>query len=347
MNFLFDCEIPTTSDNFLAWTSNFLLKCRFFYSEFGGSFLWSIDKNLVTEEYRGQKLYTMRANKFRDVPTKSNPQEIIETTTAIHFTIVETSKGCILLSVYFPDVRPSSTDDFAEYFRCDISATWPEVARSLLDTRYIYPLNNILFEFRISVDPFTFLHWCSEELNATRKESYRRVTDRGEKRNYVYTQILLPDKIKPIWECAILSWESTKRIDEGIGDSSEGIMESGIIASIEMRIVSSADYQVICRYNSGYEHIKDWLWNLGVEISRVYGVAPSQIAGKMVERKVGRPHLPEDVWAWQQVNIEGRSKREVYKEWKELPEVKKRSLADETRHFNHITHHEWMSKRNK
>jgi hypothetical protein len=35
------------------------------------------------------------------------------------------------------------------------------------------------------------------------------------------------------------------------------------------------------------------------------------------QSKSGRPHLPEDVWAWEQVNQYNRPKTEVYKEWRE------------------------------
>lgn len=35
------------------------------------------------------------------------------------------------------------------------------------------------------------------------------------------------------------------------------------------------------------------------------------------QSKSGRPHLPEDVWAWEQVNQYDRPKTEVYKEWRE------------------------------
>jgi len=58
-------------------------------------------------------------------------------------------------------------------------------------------------------------------------------------------------------------------------------------------------------------------------------------------RKSGRPHLPEDVWAWEQVNMYNRQRTEVYKEWHERNDVRARNLQDPERQFNRITKPEW------
>ncbi len=60
--------------------------------------------------------------------------------------------------------------------------------------------------------------------------------------------------------------------------------------------------------------------------------------------KSGRPHLQEDVWAWEQVNIYNRQRTEVYKEWRERIDVKARNLQDPERQFNRITKPEWGNK---
>lgn len=46
----------------------------------------------------------------------------------------------------------------------------------------------------------------------------------------------------------------------------------------------------------------------------------------------GRPSLPEDLHAWNQVNL-GRLVNEVYEEWINSEEVQKRKLQDPKRHF--------------
>lgn len=58
--------------------------------------------------------------------------------------------------------------------------------------------------------------------------------------------------------------------------------------------------------------------------------------------KGGRPHLPEDVWAWEQIHEHKRKKSEVYQEWRER--TQQRNLMDPLRQFNRIIHPEWMTK---
>jgi len=60
--------------------------------------------------------------------------------------------------------------------------------------------------------------------------------------------------------------------------------------------------------------------------------------------KSGRPHLPEDVWAWEQVNIYNRPSNEVYKEWHGREDVQARDLQDSKRQFNRIIKPEWGNK---
>jgi len=60
--------------------------------------------------------------------------------------------------------------------------------------------------------------------------------------------------------------------------------------------------------------------------------------------KSGRPHLSEDVWAWEQVNTYNRQKSEVYKEWLKKDDVKARNLQDPERQFDRITKPDWGNK---
>jgi len=60
--------------------------------------------------------------------------------------------------------------------------------------------------------------------------------------------------------------------------------------------------------------------------------------------KSGRPHLSEDIWAWEQVNIYNRPRTEVYREWLEREDVKGRNLQDPERQFDRITKPEWGNK---
>lgn len=55
---------------------------------------------------------------------------------------------------------------------------------------------------------------------------------------------------------------------------------------------------------------------------------------KLKKGKPGRPSLPEDIWAWHQVNTLGRAGNVVYKEWLSNENVKNRHLVDAKTHFN-------------
>lgn len=54
---------------------------------------------------------------------------------------------------------------------------------------------------------------------------------------------------------------------------------------------------------------------------------------KIKKGKPGRPSLPEDIWAWNQVNTFRRSANEVFKEWLTNEDVKNRHLIDAKTHF--------------
>jgi len=58
----------------------------------------------------------------------------------------------------------------------------------------------------------------------------------------------------------------------------------------------------------------------------------------------GRPHLPADRWAWQQVNEQKRPMNQVYQEWLARDDVVARELQDPKRHFNRITKPNWGIK---
>ncbi len=60
--------------------------------------------------------------------------------------------------------------------------------------------------------------------------------------------------------------------------------------------------------------------------------------------KSGRPSLPGDVWAWEQVNKHSRPMNEVYKEWIIRDDVQTRNSQDPNRQFNRITKPAWGNK---
>ena len=60
------------------------------------------------------------------------------------------------------------------------------------------------------------------------------------------------------------------------------------------------------------------------------------------KRKPGRPHCPDDVWAWEEIHKHGRNAVEVYKEWAGRPGVKARNLIDLDRQFKRISKPGWM-----
>lgn len=54
----------------------------------------------------------------------------------------------------------------------------------------------------------------------------------------------------------------------------------------------------------------------------------------------GRPHLQEDIWAWQEVNEKGINPQNVYQEW--MTKAEHRNLVDPLRQFKRITSPEWL-----
>lgn len=64
---------------------------------------------------------------------------------------------------------------------------------------------------------------------------------------------------------------------------------------------------------------------------------------KVVKRPLGRPHLPDDIWAYEQIHKYKRDPKEVEKEWKEREGVKARGLINPKRHFVRIKSPDWLS----
>ena len=60
------------------------------------------------------------------------------------------------------------------------------------------------------------------------------------------------------------------------------------------------------------------------------------------KRKSGRRHLPDDIWAWEQVNKLGLSPAEVLPKWIAREAVKKRNLIDAQRQFDRIIKLGWL-----
>lgn len=82
------------------------------------------------------------------------------------------------------------------------------------------------------------------------------------------------------------------------------------------------------------------------EFVQVEGLAPPEPPAYVRRRgKSGRPNLPEDVWAWEQVNQSRRPLSEVYREWLEREEVRARNLQDAKRQFNRITQPGWRHRK--
>jgi hypothetical protein len=50
----------------------------------------------------------------------------------------------------------------------------------------------------------------------------------------------------------------------------------------------------------------------------------------------GRPHLKDDIWAFNEIHFTHRDSKDVYKEWLERPGVKARGLVNPKRHFERI-----------
>lgn len=56
----------------------------------------------------------------------------------------------------------------------------------------------------------------------------------------------------------------------------------------------------------------------------------------------GRPHLPDDIWAWREIHEAGRLPKEVFEEWLDRTGVKARQLQDPIRHFRKIQKFDWF-----
>lgn len=60
-------------------------------------------------------------------------------------------------------------------------------------------------------------------------------------------------------------------------------------------------------------------------------------------KKPGRPHFPEDIWAWKEVNQNGRPQTEVYQEWLQriMNNPDRCHLVDPERQFKKIIKADW------
>ncbi len=68
-------------------------------------------------------------------------------------------------------------------------------------------------------------------------------------------------------------------------------------------------------------------------------------AANAARKPGGRPHLGDDIWAWEQVKQLGRPSAEVYKEWIEREGVQARNFAEPKRQFKRIMESGWRTGR--
>lgn len=59
-------------------------------------------------------------------------------------------------------------------------------------------------------------------------------------------------------------------------------------------------------------------------------------------RKRGRPHLPEDLWAYYKLEENPENSDQIYNEWLNLPEVLLRDLSEPDKQFTNIKSEGWL-----
>jgi hypothetical protein len=136
--------------------------------------------------------------------------------------------------------------------------------------------------------------------------------------------------------------------------SDEGFARSlGVVIRFEAIQVSDKETQIIggCK---NIPEIKVYFGGLWTQILNIFshrsleGTTEKDSDSMTIYKKdhqnkkpSGRPHFPEDIWAWEQVNLNNRESTQVRKEWKDRAEVKKRNLVDPDRQFKRIIKPDW------
>jgi hypothetical protein len=83
------------------------------------------------------------------------------------------------------------------------------------------------------------------------------------------------------------------------------------------------------------------LGELSVLAKKLNSNENSQADEKSKRRKTGKPHLLDDLWAWEQIYHNDQDPAEVKAEWLQRDGVKERNLIEPDRQFTRINHHDW------
>jgi len=58
----------------------------------------------------------------------------------------------------------------------------------------------------------------------------------------------------------------------------------------------------------------------------------------------GRPHYPDDIWAWKQIHELHIDSKTIYKEWVKRPAIIERNLVDPSQQFKRIKKRSWYKR---
>lgn len=106
------------------------------------------------------------------------------------------------------------------------------------------------------------------------------------------------------------------------------------------------------------ELLEDFVTTLILDMPEKYeptvisdGDSVKQVAQKInlkqkKNKRPGRPHFPEDIWAWKEVNQKGRPQTEVYQEWaqRRMNNPDRYHLVDPERHYRKIIKADWYKE---
>jgi len=229
-------------------------------------------------------------------------------------------------------------------------ATWFAIEGELSDTQYSNFFSNIISAIHkkwpesrplprstkfiiLSLDRLSIIKWLKNYFDSMSHKYYWNAPDLGGSGNmYISDTAISLDGIKSYFQL-------------------NDITKNPVLTFINIGISETENNKLLIEFNYP-ELLEDFVTSLMVNLPKLYepiiiqnGDSKRTLPQNLqkTKNKPGRPHYGDDIWAWEQVNRDGRPQREVYDEWSQkINEDKDRkNNVDLERHFKRIVKPDW------
>ena len=313
----------------------------------GGDADWSVNSIAYTEINNGtSKLLDFSISKTNSIYSNDTSETDVDGKSLGDPEVILTDIGENVCHICFPRTN-LQFENFYVNLLLRITQLWPDTKRQASPYLGIPTGGSFeeIYTKLIFTHPFEIINFCYlnfPNLDGSISYKFNFGGDTLEIISELSVDYLIPDNDIPYWEFLVLSEDT---IPNDIKDGYEQvqlrglrniavrliIVEEGEGAEIHLQINRNLPIRPFfpgdkSKIEGAADLIKlDYPYNRQVkklisQLDELHKVSSKMYVEKLLEKrkgKPGRPHIPEDIWAWEQVFIECRPQKDVYSDWVE------------------------------